>query len=145
MGANSREEVDVIDGPGLNFEWNYKEGNAAASGPAPSPLIGTSRPPVYDYEHAIGSCIIGGQVYRGTALPQLAGKYLYGDNGTQLLYAMEFDPVTKQAISVQQFSQGRAGYLFNGISSFGVDSQGEPLLLQLAGGNTGTAQISRIK
>ena len=145
VGANSREEVDVIDGPGLNFEWNYKEGTAAGFRTAPSPLIGTPRPPAYDYEHAIGSCIIGGYVYRGTALPQLSGKYLYGDNGTQLLYAMEFDPATKQAISVQQFSQGRAGYLFNGISSFGVDSQGEPLLLQLAGGNTGTAQISRIK
>ncbi|WP_367870354.1 ThuA domain-containing protein [Luteolibacter sp. Populi] len=145
VGANNREEVDVIDGPGLNFEWNYKEGIAEAFRAQPSPLIGTSRGPVYDYSHAVGSCIIGGHVYRGTALPQLFGKYLYGDNGTQLLYALEFDPVTKQTLSVQQFGQGRAGYLFNGISSFGVDSHGEPLLLQLAGGNAGTAQIARVK
>ncbi|WP_035609573.1 ThuA domain-containing protein [Haloferula sp. BvORR071] len=145
VGANNREEVDLMDGPGLNFEWNYKEGSADGFRTQPSPLIGSSRPPVYDYPHSIGSCIIGGQVYRGSAMPQLAGKYLYGDNGTQLLYALQFDPVTKQTVGVQQFGQGRAGYLFNGISSFGVDSQGEPLLLQLAGANTGTAQISRIK
>ncbi|MCW1913513.1 ThuA domain-containing protein [Luteolibacter sp. GHJ8] len=145
VGANNREEVSVIDEPGLNFEWNYKEGIAEAFRAAPSPLIGTSRGPVFDYSHAVGSCIIGGHVYRGTALPQLAGKYLFGDNGTQLLYALEYDPVTKQTVSVQQFAQGRAGYLFNGISSFGEDTQGEPLLLQLAGANPGTAQISRIK
>jgi uncharacterized repeat protein (TIGR03806 family) len=145
VGANNREEVDVIDQAGLNFEWNYKEGIADAFRAAPNPLIGISRGPVHDYSHAIGSCIIGGHVYRGTAIPQLAGKYLFGDNGTQLLYALEYNPVTKQTISVQQFGQGRAGYLFNGISSFGEDSQGEPLLLQLAGGNAGTAQISRIK
>ena len=145
VGASNREEVDVIDGPGLNFEWNYKEGIADAFREAPSPLIGISRGPVHDYSHAVGSCIIGGQVYRGAALPQLAGKYLFGDNGTQLLYALEYDPATQQTISVQQFAQGRAGYLFNGISSFGEDSQGEPLLLQLAGANPGTAQISRIK
>jgi len=145
VGANNREEVDVIDGPGLNFEWNYKEGIAAAFRDQPNPLIGISRGPVHDYSHSVGSCIIGGHVYRGTALPQLAGKYLFGDNGTQLLYAMDYDPITKQTLSVQQFAQGRAGYLFNGISSIGVDSHGEPLLMQLAGANPGTAQISRIK
>jgi len=145
VGANSREEVDVIDAPGLNFEWNYKEGIADAIRAQPNPLIGLSRPPVHDYSHAVGSCIIGGHVYRGTAIPGLAGKYLYGDNGTQLLYAVDYDPVTKQTLSVQQFGQGRTGYLFNGISSFGVDSQGEPLLLQLGGGVAGAAQISRIK
>ena len=145
VGANNREEVDVIDGPGLNFEWNYKEGIADAFRSAPDPLIGISRPPVHDYSHSTGSCIIGGHVYRGTAIPELAGKYLYGDNGTQLLYAVDYDPVAKQVVSVQQFAQGRAGYLFNGISSFGVDSRGEPLLLQLAGGTPGSARISRIK
>ncbi len=145
VGANAWEEVDVMDGPGLNFEWSYKEGNEVTPWPGPTPPIGTPRAPVHDYSHSIGSCIIGGHVYRGTALPQLAGKYLYGDNGTQLLYALEFDPVTKQKVAVQQFGQGRTGYLFNGISSFGEDTQGEPLLLQLAGGNAGTSQISRIK
>ena len=145
VGANNREEVDVIDGPGLNFEWNYKEGIAAAFREQPVPLIGQTRPPVHDYSHAVGSCVIGGHVYRGTALPGMAGKYLYGDNGTQLLYAVDYDPATKQTVSVQQFAQGRPGYLFNGISSIGVDSHGEPLLLQLGGGVAGGGQISRIK
>ncbi len=145
VGANNREEIDVMDGPGLNFEWNYKEGIAAAFREQPDPLIGLSRPPVHDYSHAVGFCVIGGYVYRGADLPGLAGKYLYGDNGTQLLYAVDYDPVTKQTVSVQQFAQGRAGYLFDGISSIGTDSRGEPLVLQLGGGVAGAGQISRIK
>ena len=146
VGANTREEIDVMDGPGLNFEWNYKEGIADGFRLPPSPLIGTPRGPVHDYSHSIGNCVIGGHVYRGTAIPALVGKYIYGDNGTQLLYAIEYDPITKQKISVQQFAQGRAGALFNGISSIGLDTHGEPLLLQMGGaGGAGAGTISRVK
>ena len=145
VGANAWEEVDVMDAPGLNFQWNYKEGSANGFSAMPNPLIGLDRPPVHDYSHTIGNCVIGGFVYRGTALPNLHGKYLFGDNGTQVLYALEFDPVTKAKISVQQFGTGRPAAIWNGISSFGIDTHEEPLLLQLGAGVNGAAQISRIK
>ncbi|BCU78982.1 ThuA domain-containing protein [Luteolibacter sp. LG18] len=145
VGASNREEVDVVDAAGLNFQWNYQEGTAAGFRAAPSPLIGTSRGPVYDYSHSVGSCIIGGHVYRGTAIPTLSGKYLFGDNGTQLLYALDYNTATQTVVSVEQFGQGRAGALWDGICSFGVDSHGEPLLLQMGAGVTGGGIISRIK
>jgi uncharacterized repeat protein (TIGR03806 family) len=145
VGASQFEEVNLMDAPGLNFQWTYKEGSGGGFSTKPNPLIGTERGPAHDYNHGVGNCIIGGHVYRGSALPGLAGKYLFGDNGTQLLYALEFDPVTKAKISVQQFGAGRAGGIWNGISSFGIDSQGEPLLLQLGAGVNGAARISRIK
>ena len=145
VGAGLFEEVDLMDAPGLNFQWIYKEGSGNGYGPVPSPIIGTERPPIHDYSHGIGNCIIGGHVYRGSAMPFLQGKYLFGDNGTQLVYALEFDPVTKAKIGVQQIAQGRAGGIWEGISSFGIDSAGEPLLLQLGAGVNGAAQISRLK
>ena len=145
VGAASWEEVDVLDQPGLNFQWNYKEGNGTGFRAIPSPLIGTERGPLHQYGHSQGNCIIGGYVYRGTAIPELAGKYIFGDNSTQVYYALEYDPVTKTATSVQQIGQGRAGTLWNGISSFGVDSHGELLLLQMGAGTSGGGQISRIK
>jgi uncharacterized repeat protein (TIGR03806 family) len=145
VGAGMFEEVDLMDAPGLNFQWIYKEGSANGYGPVPSPILGTERPPIHEYSHGIGNCIIGGHVYRGSAMPFLQGKYLFGDNGTQLIYALEFDPVTKAKIGVQQIAQGRAGGIWEGISSFGIDSAGEPLLLQLGAGVNGTAQISRLK
>ncbi len=145
VGAGLFEEIDLMDAPGLNFQWIYKEGNANGYGPVPSPILGTERPPIHDYGHGIGNCIIGGHVYRGSAMPFLQGKYLFGDNGTQLIYALEFHPVTKAKIGVQQIAQGRAGGIWEGISSFGIDSTGEPLLLQLGAGVNGAAQISRLK
>ena len=78
VGYENREEVDLVDAPGLNFQWSYREGNAAGFRSKPSPLIGTEREPVFDYSHSgsdsLGNCVIGGYVYRGTALPWLARK-----------------------------------------------------------------------
>ena len=145
VGAASWEEVDVLDQPGLNFQWNYKEGTADGVRAKPAPLIGTDRGPAYQFDHTQGNCIIGGYVYRGTAIPELAGKYIFGDNSTQLYYALEYDPVTKAATAVTQIGKGRAGALWDGISSFGVDSKGELFLLQMGAGASGGGKISRIK
>ena len=145
VGAAKWEEVDVMDQPGLNFQWNYKEGNSAGFRDKPEPLIGTERGPTYQFDHVQGNCIIGGYVYRGTAIPELAGKYIFGDNSTQLYYALEYDPATNATLSVTQIGQGRAGTIWNGISSFGVDSSAELLLLQMGAGTAGGGKISRIK
>ncbi len=145
VGAGAWEEINVMDTPGLNFQWNYKEGNAAGFGPTPSPLIGTERAPVHAYDHTGGNCVIGGYVYRGTAIPELTGKYIFGDNSTQLYYSLEYDGQTQTAGAIQQIGQGRAGTIWNGISSFGVDSKNELLLLQMGSGTPGGGQISRIK
>ncbi len=145
VGGGQREEVDVVDAPGLNFQWNYREGLANGFRTPPSPLIGTEKAPVHDYDHGIGSCIIGGYVYRGSAIPGLTGKYIFGDNGTQRIYALAYNTVTKTKISVEEIGQARSGNIWNGICSFGKDSQGELLVLQLGAGQLGGAQISRIK
>ena len=145
VGASQFEEVNLMDAPGLNFQWNYQEGSGPGFSSVPNPLIGTERGPLHEYDHSTGNCIIGGHVYRGSAMPFLQGRYLFGDNGTQLVYALEFDPLTKEKIGVQPIAQGRAGGIWNGISSFGIDSAGEPLLLQLGAGVNGAAQISRLK
>ena len=145
VGAGLWEEVNVMDRPGLNFQWNYKEGNENGLRSAPSPLLGTEQGPAYAYNHGIGNCIIGGYVYRGTAIPELSGKYIFGDNGSQLYYALETDPETNTTVSVTQIGQGRAGALWDGISSFGIDSQGEVLVLQMGAGASSGGQISRIK
>ena len=145
VGAANWEEVDVMDQPGLNFQWNYKEGNADGFRVKPDPLIGTERGPVYQFDHTQGNCIIGGYVYRGAAIPELAGKYIFGDNSTQLYYALEYDAATNATLSVTQIGQGRAGTIWNGISSFGVDSSNELLLLQMGAGTAGGGKIFRIK
>jgi glucose/arabinose dehydrogenase len=82
------ESVFIID-KGGNYGWNIREGthcfNPAndtkpAAGPCPitgsrgEPLIG----PIVELGHDVGNTIIGGFMYRGTALPGLAGTYIFG-------------------------------------------------------------------
>jgi glucose/arabinose dehydrogenase len=82
------ESVFIVD-KGGNYGWNIREGthcfNPAndtkpAAGPCPitgsrgEPLIG----PIVELGHDVGNTIIGGFMYRGTALPGLAGTYIFG-------------------------------------------------------------------
>lgn len=149
VGHESREEVDLLNAPGLNFQWNYKEGNAAGFRAAPSPLIGTERVPVFDYSHAgsdsLGNCVIGGYVYRGTAIPFLQGKYIFGDNGSQGIHALDFNAVTGTTKSVVRIGSARGGNIWTGISSFGHDADGELLVTQMGAGQLGNGRIFRIK
>jgi glucose/arabinose dehydrogenase len=83
VGQNSIEEVDIVE-IGKNYGWNRKEGSFlfnpanAAITPDPNPDPGLTNP-LLEYDHDEGVAVIGGYVYRGSAVPALAGKYLFGD------------------------------------------------------------------
>ncbi len=97
VGQTMYEELDIIV-KGGNYGWNTREGfhcfnrqeplrpldDCAKVGAAGEPLLD----PVLEYKNinghrkdpeALGISITGGYVYRGKALPQLAGKYVFGD------------------------------------------------------------------
>ncbi len=78
VGESSYEEVDRVSAGG-NYGWPIREGlHDAGNGLSNSsgdPLID----PVIEYSHAVGGAIIGGYIYRGSGLPQLAGRYVYAD------------------------------------------------------------------
>ena len=86
-GQNLFESVlDVVNGG--NYGWNIREGTHcfdpnATTAPGKScnitglqgePLIG----PIVEFGHDVGNVIVGGQVYRGTELPDFTGKYVFG-------------------------------------------------------------------
>ncbi|HVH44170.1 MAG TPA: PQQ-dependent sugar dehydrogenase [Labilithrix sp.] len=89
VGDTWREEIDQVV-PGGNYEWPYREGDVTRE--AKTPTIGTARAPVYSYTHAeMGdlAAILGGFVYRGEELPELAGKYIYSDWPSNRVWALD--------------------------------------------------------
>lgn len=87
VGQGKVEEIDVVTAGG-NYGWNLREGAfwfdgagnvvAAPVRPAPPGLID----PIAMYDRDDGQAVIGGYVYRGGALPALAGRYVFGDWGS---------------------------------------------------------------
>ena len=129
VGQNSREEVNVVaaSAAGLNFGWNIWEGTTCyPSGNACNPAGITM--PVLDYDHGSGCSITGGYVYRGAALPEVAGRYFYSDfcNG----WLRSFLVVNGVATERLDWHITPIG----SIQSFGVDSRGELYALTSGGG-----------
>jgi glucose/arabinose dehydrogenase len=79
VGQDTWEEIDYVPPgqSGLNFGWNYMEGNHRFTGQNP-PATDHLTFPVAEYNHAEGCSVTGGYVYRG-AMPEWQGIYLYGD------------------------------------------------------------------
>lgn len=93
VGQNEIEEIDLMlgsDGWGLgaNLGWNLREGTAEFTGPRPDNNVD----PVFEYRHdgpsPTGCSVSGGRVYRGSAVPELVGAYVFGDYCTGRLWAI---------------------------------------------------------
>jgi hypothetical protein len=80
VGEDDWEEIDrVRAGQGLrNLGWPLMEGSHCFGAATCDPGRVLVRP-AFDYGHDEGCSVVGGVVYRGSAIPELAGTYLYGD------------------------------------------------------------------
>jgi glucose/arabinose dehydrogenase len=153
VGQDSWEEIDIIT-KGGNYGWRIREGVACfdpknpRTPPADCPKVGASGEPLIDpilaYKNGRkwgkdpevkGISITGGYVYRGKALPQLTGKYIFGDwsrnfvipdgvlyvasKGTDGKWTMDaLDLATKSGGAIKQF-----------IIALGEDADGEVYVL----------------
>ncbi|MEE9413387.1 MAG: PQQ-dependent sugar dehydrogenase, partial [Methylococcales bacterium] len=80
VGQNTFEEVNfqpATSTGGENYGWNIMEGPSCLNASSCDKTGLTL--PAASYGHSEGCSITGGQVYRGTNYPDLAGRYLYGD------------------------------------------------------------------
>lgn len=83
VGEATREEVSVVTLNG-NYGWGRFEGTFERDSGVVLVDGTTHTPPVFEYGRSDGETVIGGFVYRGSALPELEGKYIFADFGRQI-------------------------------------------------------------
>lgn len=87
-GQDTREEINLVVRGG-NYGWRCREGTL--------PLNMTDCPasgfvePVLNYGRNDGNAVTGGFMYRGTALPNLVGRYVFGDFAQRIIWALQPD------------------------------------------------------
>lgn len=124
VGQDSFEEVDIVTNGG-NYGWNIMEGTHCFNPSTGCNTAGLTLP-ITDYPRSDGSTVIGGFVYHGTALPNLQGGYVFGDFGSGKIWVLKEGSANTWTRS-DVLNTGRQ------ISSFGVDSSGELLVVDYTG------------
>ena len=105
-------------GAGDNFGWNRFEGRHRFSD---TPLAGGRLvSPVAEYSHALGISVIGGYVYRGSAVPALRGRYVFADYGSGRVWTMRAGPRPGPATQIT----GSLGRTLSAVTTFGQDATG---------------------
>ncbi|MCF7803793.1 MAG: PQQ-dependent sugar dehydrogenase [Candidatus Marinimicrobia bacterium] len=117
VGQQDYEEVDIIR-PGENYGWNIMEGFHCFD-TAPCDTSGLTMPVVeYTHSDSGGQSITGGYVYRGTANPELSGKYVFGDYVSGRIWTLD----------ASETSDAEKTLLLNSdleIAAFGTDNKNE--------------------
>jgi glucose/arabinose dehydrogenase len=128
VGQDRWEEITRVPFaalPGANLGWNLMEGREPFAGEEPEDHV----PPVYTYatRGPEGCAVTGGVVYRGAAIPELDGVYLYADSCNGRLRGLVVDP---DGELVEQAELGIDG---GRVVGFVLDADGEVLVLDLDG------------
>ncbi len=169
-GQNEIEEVDKVVAGG-NYGWHLKEGTFTFAPGSPTNFddgtVTANNPgsparlidPVAEYDHTgphgtiNGEAIVGGYTYRGSAIPALAGKYVFGDyspgadTGTPLgRLFITGDTPWRPGANTTALPVGATGNLKLFLLGFGQDSDGELYVLANATGTLAghTGVIERI-
>jgi glucose/arabinose dehydrogenase len=128
VGQSAYEEIDRVpaDEPcGHNFGWNVFEGEERYR----PGEIDDAVEPVAVLSHDDGNCsVIGGYVYRGTAIPALEGWYVFTDYCNGRVRALR---AGADLDDVRTFGLGAT---VDAASSFGEDARGELYLLSQSDG-----------
>lgn len=128
VGQLSWEEINILES-GANYGWPMYEGRAPNICPDNACSEAGLTFPVYAYSHDVGIAIIGGFVYRGTDIPELYGKYVFGDFVSDTLFGLDKDSSGKYEMKpIASANSGIASV------SLAMGPDGEVYLLQRKNG-----------
>jgi glucose/arabinose dehydrogenase len=126
VGSATYEEVDyqpVASPGGENYGWDLMEGTACRVDEGCDGFV----VPVSGFDHDEGCVVTGGYAYRGSALPDLRGVYLFADYCSGRVWGLVRD-ASNAWIRLGPVETGLR------ISSFGEDASGELYVVDIQGG-----------
>jgi glucose/arabinose dehydrogenase len=133
VGEGEWEEVNVQPGSspgGEDYGWDIMEGPECFTTPCDQTGLAL---PAFAYDHdgsePNGCSITGGFVYRGQALPSLAGRYLYSDFCDGFVRSFRYDAGVVS--DHRHHATLDAGF---GVVAFGQDLAGELYLVSIGNG-----------
>lgn len=136
VGENNWEEVTVEPYGDGNKDHGWPKVEGTHFNEAQSCGAANCIDPVFDYAHSgaegtpgADNCIIGGYVYRGSAIPALQGTYIYGDYGSGKIRALQ---VVGGAL--QNGPSDFSGLANTFMGCFGEDAAGELYVCDYDGG-----------
>ncbi len=136
VGQDRHEEIDLIPvgattkGAALNFGWSDVEGYASCHPNVPECDPSLYEEPVWSYDKVPPHrAVTGGYVYRGKAIPELFGVYLFSDFASGYLWALDAEAVYEGLdVTAELLLDAPQGFV-----SFGQDDSGELYLVSFDG------------
>lgn len=127
VGQDLREEVNVQpanSAGGLNYGWKCVEGDVCSGYGGCDCMSPQLVSPIHVYDHTVGCSIAGGRVYRGSALEDLRGWYVYSDYCSGIVHGV------RRVGNVTEFRDLTATMRpplpgFAEVTSIGDDANGE--------------------
>ncbi len=125
VGQGAREEIDKVV-LGGNYGWNVREGKTCYNA-ATCDATGLIDP-IVDYGRNQGGSVTGGVVYRGTRVPELTGKYVYGDFSTGAMWSIPANEAVPAPVRLDD------GLPRTNPSVFAIAADGEVIFADYASG-----------
>jgi glucose/arabinose dehydrogenase len=125
VGQSALEEVDRVV-LGGNYGWRCFEGTRNTGFDCGSPP--STSPPIAEYGRGVGTTVTGGYVYNGTAIADLAGRYVFGDFGSGRIWSIPADTAPTLTMMTSESVESNLS-----ISSFAEDNDGELYVVHYGG------------
>lgn len=127
VGQNAREEIDFIPAglAGQNLGWRCMEGTRCTNLSGCTCNAASLLDPIQEYPHSQGCSVTGGMIYRGSAIPSLAGTYFYADFCTSTIWSLKYNGTAVTDFMIRTAELDPDNGTISGIRSFGEDFDGE--------------------
>src|SRR4029079_12832333 len=118
-----------------NFGWRCMEGNKCTGFTGCTCNSPALTQPIQQYTHSLGCTVVGGYMYRGSAIPNFQGNYIYADycSGKIWSFAYNGSTVSNFGAPTQQLGSG-SGHSITSPTSFGEGANGEIYICDFGGG-----------